>query len=492
MLRRNVIANFLGSGWVAAMELLFIPVYISYLGLGAFGLVGIFMTLQAMIILLDMGMGLMVNREMARYAGGQHDIVSIRRLLRSLECIIAVIAVSVALGIMLSSEPLAVFWIGGDTLPIETVASAFAVMGLIISLKLFEGIYRGALYGLQRQGAFNIGYAAVATLRSVGAVAVLMFVSPTITAFFLWQVFTSAVSVLLFATLTYRFLPEADRRIGPSLERLRAVWKFAGGVLAISALGTVLVQTDKLVLSVLIDLESFSLYVLAGLIATGLFKIAVPIAQAWYPRMSELHAMGSQMEFRRIFHVGAQLMSVTVASVALTLVFFADVILLVWTNDADISVRVAPIMRVLVFGTMLNSMMLIPYNAQLAYGITSLATLINLVAVLVMVPALLFFVPIYGSMAAAWSWLILNLCFITCGSHLMYRMMLGEEQLHWCFFDIVLPLGASAAVMVGAWFFFPDGMNYYIRIAYVATACVSAMFLSYLACLKWGDLKSPS
>ena len=44
---RNVVANFLGQGWTAVMNLAFIPVYIKFLGVEAYGLIGLFGLLQA-------------------------------------------------------------------------------------------------------------------------------------------------------------------------------------------------------------------------------------------------------------------------------------------------------------------------------------------------------------------------------------------------------------------------------------------------------------
>ena len=46
-LKRNVIANYLGQGWKALMELAFIPIYIKYLGIEAYGVIGIFALLQS-------------------------------------------------------------------------------------------------------------------------------------------------------------------------------------------------------------------------------------------------------------------------------------------------------------------------------------------------------------------------------------------------------------------------------------------------------------
>ena len=45
--RKNVVANYLGQGWSALMGLAFIPLYIRYLGMEAYGLIGVFAVLQA-------------------------------------------------------------------------------------------------------------------------------------------------------------------------------------------------------------------------------------------------------------------------------------------------------------------------------------------------------------------------------------------------------------------------------------------------------------
>ena len=86
-LKKNVVANFLGQGWRALMGLVFIPLYIKYLGIEAYGLIGIFALLQAWLALLDMGMRPALGREMARFTSGAHNAQSIRDLLRTIEVI---------------------------------------------------------------------------------------------------------------------------------------------------------------------------------------------------------------------------------------------------------------------------------------------------------------------------------------------------------------------------------------------------------------------
>jgi O-antigen/teichoic acid export membrane protein len=78
VLKKNLIANYLGQGWTALMGLAFIPLYIKYLGIEAYGLIGLFAIIQAWLSLLDMGMTPMLGREMARSTGGSHTAQSIR------------------------------------------------------------------------------------------------------------------------------------------------------------------------------------------------------------------------------------------------------------------------------------------------------------------------------------------------------------------------------------------------------------------------------
>ena len=74
------------------MGLAFIPLYIRFLGIEAYGLIGLFALLQAWLSLLDMGLTPTLGREMARFTGGSRSAESIRDLLRSIEFIALAIA----------------------------------------------------------------------------------------------------------------------------------------------------------------------------------------------------------------------------------------------------------------------------------------------------------------------------------------------------------------------------------------------------------------
>lgn len=443
MLKRNLIANYLGQGWVAVMGLAFIPIYIKYLGIEAYGLIGLFAVLQAWLVLLDMGMTPALGREMARFTGGTHSAQSIRDLLRSIEVVVFGMAIAIGVGIWLASDWLASDWLKAEKLSTQTVAHAFVVMGVVTALRFVEGIYRSSILGLQRQVLFNVVNSAMATLRSVGAVAVLIWVSPTIEAFFLWQGAVSIFTLLVLAWATYRMLPKADQAGRFSLQALQGIWRFAGGMMGITFLSLLLMKVDKIVLSKLLNLSDYGHYMLASAIAGAIFMVGHPIIQAYYPRLNELFAKNDESLFIKTYHEGAQLISVCMGSAVVVLIVFAEQILYLWIRDLELVHRTAALVSLLVLGNFVNALMFIPYQAQLAYGWTGLATRINIVAVVTMLPAILWVTPRYGTQGAAWVWLSLNMGYLLIGVHFMYSKILTTEKWSWYKNDLIQPIGAA-------------------------------------------------
>lgn len=121
------------------MGLAFIPLYIKYLGIESYGLIGLFAVLQAWLVLLDMGMTPALGREMARFTGGTHSAQSIRDLLRSIEVVALGMAIAIGIGIWLASDWLATNWLRAEKLSTQTVAHAFTVMGVVTALRFAEG-----------------------------------------------------------------------------------------------------------------------------------------------------------------------------------------------------------------------------------------------------------------------------------------------------------------------------------------------------------------
>lgn len=444
-LRKNVAANYLGQGWRVLMALAFVPLYIQYLGIEAYGLIGIFAMLQAWLNLLDMGMKPALGREMARFTGGVHDAQSIWDLLRSIEFIAAAIALLITIGVWTASGWLARDWVSPERLPVESVAHAIALMGAVIALHFVESIYTSSIAGLQRQVIQNVVGSVMATARGLGAVGILMWVSPTISAFFVWQGVISLLTVAVSAAVVYHILPTPPRPARFSMPALIGIWRYAAGMVGITVLALLLTQVDKVLLSRLLSLEAFGYYALAGVVASVLPRLTGPITSAFYPRFTELAARDDDSALRVVYHQGAQLVTVLMGAGAVMLMLWGDRALLLWTSDEDLTRQVAPLLTVLTLGMLMNALVWIPYQLQLAHGWTSLTVKVNSVAVGILVPAIIWVVPIYGAIGAAWIWVTLNAGYILFVIYFMHRRILRMEKWRWYRQDVGLPLAAATA-----------------------------------------------
>ena len=458
-LKSNVAANFAGQAWRGLLAFVFIPVYIRYLGVEAYGLIAVNAVLLAWLSLFDMGLRPALVREMARFLGGERSAEHIRDLLRSIELIAVGVAVAVAAAIWAASGWVATGWLNVRGLPVETVAPAIAIMGGVAGLSFIEAVYVSALSGLQRQVLQNVVTSVMVTLRNVGVIGVLAFVSPTIEAFFIWQMAVAALSVVVLHMCVYRVLPAIGRVARFSVAAQREVGRFAAGMVGITVMALLLTQVDKTLLSRLLPLEAFAHYALAATLAGALYVMVGPISNAFYPRFTQLVARGDQTALRETYHLGAQLVTVMLAPAAMMLILFGERIVAIWTGDAALAAEVAPILRVLAFGSLLHGFMFIPYNLQLAHGWTSLTFKVNTVAVLVLVPALLVVVPAFGGLGAAWIWVTLTTFYTTIAIGLMHRRLLPNEKWRWYGEDVAAPLAAAAATALACHAVAPDGLG---------------------------------
>jgi O-antigen/teichoic acid export membrane protein len=447
--RLNLLANYIGTGWSALMGFAFIPIYVRLMGTEAFGLVGFFATLQALLQMLDLGLSPTMNREMARYRADPSKSSEARSFVRTLEIGYWAIGVIIGLCLIAAAPLVATRWIKATLLPVSAVEHALMAMGVLAALQWPLSFYQGGLLGLQRQVLLNSVQVVMSTLINGGAVLILWLVSPTLMAFFTWRIAMAVVQVALTTGLLWRSLPESDAP--PTFQRalLLKSWRFAAGMSGIGLSGLILSQLDKVVVSGLLTLEQFGYYSLAGVVVAAIAMVAGPIFNVTFPMFSALVAVGSDDALVRLYHRSCQLMTVFVLPVAAVVAFFSFDLFRLWTGSADTARHVAPIASVLVIGSALNALMVGPYALQLAHGWTSLGVRVNLVLILMLIPALYVLVTKYGAVGAAGGWVLSQAIYVLLAAPLTHRRLLKGEGGRWLLRDVGLPL-AVAVLTAGA------------------------------------------
>lgn len=482
--RTNTLANYLGQVWITLVSVIFVPIYLRYIGIEAYGIIGFFVALQSLFSILDLGLSATLNRELARRSEVSLSADDTRDLVRTLECIYWPTGALIAIVVWTASGLIAEHWLRTVSLSMEQARGALLLLGLATALQWPVSFYTGGLSGLQRQVLLNVLATVFATVRSGGAVCVLWLISPTIEAYLWWQVGMSAVQSLTYAWITWRVLPGGSRAASFSWPQLRQVGRFAIGVTSVTILSFLLTQSDRIILSKLLPLNDFGVYAFAATIAVMLFKLVQPIVAAVYPRYSQLVAAGNTDVLADFYHRTNQLLAALLLPIAAVLAAFATDLLRVWTGDATLAAASGPILALLVIGTALNGLLNLPYALQLAYGWTRLGFWVNMVSVPCVVPAIWIMGSNFGGKGAAAVWLALNLGYLLVSIPLMHRRLLTGDMWRWYLADIGPPFAASALVVVSwrlAVSSVPDGIMGWLSLLVVLTTSmmVSLVVSSY-------------
>jgi O-antigen/teichoic acid export membrane protein len=443
----NILANLAGQGWSVIISLLVIPLYIKFLGIEAYGLIGFYALLQALAQILDLGLSPTMNREMARYADRPERAGEARDLVRTLEVGYWAIGVGIGAGLIMAAPWIAHRWLKISAMSAGDIQHALTLMGVLVALQWPTSLYGSGLRGLQKQLMVNTVTISMSALTSGGAVLILWRVSPTITAFFTWQVFTATIQVAIITLLLWRSLPPSSRAPHMDLRLVQHVWRFAAGMEGLGLSSIVLTQLDKVILSKLLSLETFGYYTVAGVLGRSLYVVITPVFEAFFPRFSALVAAGDEGVLKRVYHRGSQLMASLVIPAGAVVSLFSYPILLLWTGNADTARNGAPIASMLVIGTVLNGLMNLPYALQLAYGWTGLGLSINSFFIVAVVPTLVYATLHYGAVGAAAVWVGLNVIYLAVGAPLTYRRLLKGEGRVWFWTDIGLPFLATLPVV---------------------------------------------
>src|SRR3546814_6663940 len=215
------------------MSLALVPLYVYLLGVESFGIIGIYTLIQSWLALFDAGIRPMLSREMARWKSGILSGLAARNLLRSAEILILAIGIVSMVTMLGLSGIIAKRWLTTETLPPGVVHRALIFISVVVALRFFEAIYRSALIGLREQIWLSYATAILATLRYGGAAMILIFVSRTIDAFFIWQGIISIISLVDVSFRTWSALSSDRSHPQFPISELHDFRHFAAGMVLI-------------------------------------------------------------------------------------------------------------------------------------------------------------------------------------------------------------------------------------------------------------------
>lgn len=460
MLKRNIISNFLGNGYVVILQFALVPLLLKYLGAEAYGLIGIYITLLAALNMLDLGLSPALSRELARLSALPNSTKLMRSTVTTLECVYFAIALLIISIFYFGAPLIAKYWLNNNALPIKTISVCLQLMGVQCAFQFLTNYYTNGLNGLQRMVRANGVLALNHTLRAVAGLLVLIVASANVQVYFLSQVLFTFVGLLITAYALYNAMPAGistheltHNRLQKlkqrfNLERFNACKHFAAGIAVTSALTFFIMQTDKIILSKLVTLEQFGFYTVAINIAMTIGAGAALISRSALPRMTQLVAVNDLEALKVLYLKASSLVAWLILPIAGLLIAFNHQFLTLYLGDVERVAYIAPIFTLLMIGYAVHSLMYVPYALSLAYGWTRYGVNVSMVAILVMTPITIFATLKYGAIGAAASWVILSLGYFTFSMSYLHKCCLPKAILEWYQVVIVPLLISSVIVMI--------------------------------------------
>ncbi len=448
----NLFSGLLNSVWTALVMFAVVPFYINYLGIEAYGLIGFFITLQGVFLILDMGLSPTVSREIAR-AGAAKSLRKSANFLHSVAIFYWGVALFILLLFLLFSPLIANYWLDARQFDAQEVSKAVLLMGLVIACRFPHSIYRGALIGAERLVLVNGINIVMVTISSFGAVLVLVYLSSSIIAFFLWQALCGVALTFLMHRAAWKTI-HADSQGGqtrprPKFEKqaLREVWRFTAGMTVVSLCGVVLLQLDKILISASLPLDDYGAYMVAVLVGSVFSAFFMPVFNVIYPRMTALVEARDTATLIRLYRNGTRVLGLVLFPLAMVLGLYSEPFVALWTGDVGLAAKVAPLILCLSVGFSINGVMHFPYALQLANGRTRIALYNSVTLMIVMVPLTLFLVAKFGLVGGAASWMIVQIIYLFLGCWLTHRTLLRGTGVKWLLADVGIPL--TIALIVG-------------------------------------------
>jgi O-antigen/teichoic acid export membrane protein len=457
MIRRNILANIIARAWGVISVYLFVPIYLRFLGIEAYGIVGFYSTLLAVLAFADMGFTATLNREMARLSVRNDSVVEMADLLRTYESTYLCISSALAIIVWVLSPAIAAYWLRSGVLQPSEMTAAIRLMGVAIALQLPSALYIGGLMGLQKQVRANSVTIATGAFRGIGAVFVLSLISPTIFAFAMWQLVSNVIYCLAARQSLWHALALGAVRIQPHFrwQVFRNTWRYAAGMAGMAAISAVLTQADKLTVSKMLPLEMLGYYTLGSALASAPLMLASPIALAVFPRLTAMVASNDPIGLTRFYHRTCALVAVATIPAGVTLAFFAGDFIRAWTGSALAGQRTGTAASFLLGGQLLQALQAVPCYVALAYGHVRLNVYVNVASFLMIAPLLLVLVMRYGIVGAGLSWFVMTICTMAPFMYLLHRRFLPGELWKWLWCGATRPLLATLPIVLVARLYFP-------------------------------------
>lgn len=404
----KLVSNYGSRLWSLVSVFIFTPLYIHYLGIESYAIIGFYTLLLGIISFADAGMSSAIIKEFSLQATASYKY----SVLRNIENLYWGVCVFIFCVIFVGSNFIANHWLNSEKISSSDLSYYVSLIGIGVVIQLLSSLYYGSLFGLNQQVKAN-SYQIIWNVFKNGVV-ILLFIlyRKNLEIYFLWQIVCNAIYVIALRLHTIYILKKDDRRLTNNLNKIpKHILVYIGGMFLIALISSVNSQADKIIASSFFSLKTFGYYNIASMLAQVPVILASPLALFVFPlfsRFAENEENKLNISFIKVYF----LLNILVFSATFLIVLYAKEILVLWTGNA-ISASMFPsiiiVVRLLVIGSLFLALQFPLYYLLLSKGKTKYNITQGVLQVLFGLPLLYACAKFYGIQAMGVPWIVINL-----------------------------------------------------------------------------------
>lgn len=391
---RDFAANLGGNAIPLAAALGAVPVIAARAGTDRLGLLALIWTLIGYLGLLDLGLGRVLTRRFA-LAEGEDQLRNEVALLRAL-----VVRAFVAVGSVgaVAAAVLAITYdgpSGNAQLCAEVRAAVWAVAAALPAV-VATGLVRGALEGRQLFVQSNALKSVLGALTFVAPAAIAL-AAPSLGVMAAAIATVRVVGFAAYAATAAALLPRPA--VAPGTAQFALLLREGGWITVTNIVGPLMVTLDRFAVGGLVSLAAVAHYALPQEVALRLLLVPLALASTIYPALAR-GEFGAQRDLARR---GIDAALSLALPVTIAFVMLAEPGLALWMGT-DFARGSAPVVQVLAFGLLVNSVAQIPFAWIQARGRPDVTAMLHVAELPVYAAALWWLTGRYGIAGAAWAW----------------------------------------------------------------------------------------
>ncbi|PCC98415.1 lipopolysaccharide biosynthesis protein [Halopseudomonas pelagia] len=413
-LKKLFFASFTGRLIFAVTSLIALPFLAKIFGAEGIGLIGFFNTVVMVVMILEGGLTSNLINKLAKlekrysYAPKRYFSHSYGMINSYIICF-ALIGGVVAVSVNALADLVANNWLVAEDLSVAVVANSIRWIGAFVGINFIVVVAQGALVGREQQVEMSMLYSLYSIARTVGVVAFIYLFAKEINVagYFAAQVLCQCLYLGALIYFVYRkeWSVVIESRFG--FRYIVSGGAYSVNIFVLSITSVLVVQSDKLYLSGAVALGDYAAYSLAATVAALPYICSSALYSVIFPRFSIDVAKNNVLKLEQVFTsaiCGVVILMIILCSVVW---MFSEITMRV-LFDQDLASGAAKILPILMLGTAIQSVLIIPFALQLANRWTSLVLRLNLYLAPVYLVCLWGLVSYLGVVGAAYAWLTYN------------------------------------------------------------------------------------